>query len=267
MVGRSPYASDQPAYCEARQASTGSEALTDTAIGQRPLPTVTLTWPNPPMQISAMRRPASSPPVARIPASTSVAPLSWRRTSRRSRSRWSSSDATRGAALRFTLARTRFEFILGLLRVKLYRESALDLSATSPQLLPRIDRIGPFRMHRAYRRMDRNGAARARNVAAPGGKLKVASDAKRCVGVPDRVGSHLACAAAAHRARQLAGTRPQMSVEQAGRPVGIVKIHGGRGPGIDLEHLASIPTQQEVDAVAADQSCFLDLRLAAVSLR
>jgi hypothetical protein len=52
-----------PAYWLARQASTGCELRDVTVIGQSPSDgsASIATVPNPPMQISAMRRPASTP--------------------------------------------------------------------------------------------------------------------------------------------------------------------------------------------------------------
>ena len=53
-----------PAYCEPRQASTGWDVCTVTMNGHELSVSVvsSATLPSPPRQISAMRRPASSPP-------------------------------------------------------------------------------------------------------------------------------------------------------------------------------------------------------------
>src|SRR6266508_1484055 len=66
----------QPAYCEPRQASTGWAVCTVTTNGQALSVSVvsSATWPRPPRQISAMRRPASSPPTARTPQSMRHSP-------------------------------------------------------------------------------------------------------------------------------------------------------------------------------------------------
>ena len=66
----------QPAYCEPRQASTGWAVCTVTMNGHALSVSVvsSATRPRPPRQISAMRRPASSPPTARTPQSMRHSP-------------------------------------------------------------------------------------------------------------------------------------------------------------------------------------------------
>ena len=59
--------------------------------------------PSPPMQISAIRRPASMPPGASMPPSTIVAPALVRRTPRRSAAASRHSLATSGCVSRPTL--------------------------------------------------------------------------------------------------------------------------------------------------------------------
>ena len=78
----------QPAYWLPRQASTGCEERTSTATGHccDARSTASETLPSPPIDASAILRPASTDPVALAPASISVSPDAPRRTPSRSRS-------------------------------------------------------------------------------------------------------------------------------------------------------------------------------------
>ena len=95
----------QPAYCEPRQASTGCAVCTVTMNGHELSVSVvsSATLPSPPRQISAMRRPASSPPSARTPQSMRHSPSEPRVTSTRNASASSIRALTSGAALALTL--------------------------------------------------------------------------------------------------------------------------------------------------------------------
>src|SRR5262249_40535015 len=95
----------QPAYCEARQASTGCAVCTVTKNAQELSVSAAAsdTLPRPPRQISAIRRPASSPPTTLTPQSTRHSPSVPSLTSTRSASASAMSALTRGSALALTL--------------------------------------------------------------------------------------------------------------------------------------------------------------------
>ena len=94
-----------PAYCEPRQAITGCEVCTVTMNGHALSVSVvsSATRPRPPRQISAILRPASSPPTARTPQSIRHSPSVPSVTATRRASASAMSALTRGSALALTL--------------------------------------------------------------------------------------------------------------------------------------------------------------------
>src|SRR5262245_7602915 len=94
-----------PAYCEPRQASTGCAVCTVTTNGQElsRSEAASDTLPRPPRQISAIRRPASSPPTAFTPQSIRHSPSVPSLTSTRSAPASATSALTSGSDRALTL--------------------------------------------------------------------------------------------------------------------------------------------------------------------
>src|SRR6185312_12656360 len=183
----------QPAYCEPRQASTGWDVCTVTMKGHALSVSVvsSATLPSPPRQISAMRRPASSPPRARTPQSMRHSPSEPCVTSTRSASASAISALTSGAARALTLGHAfcRAAAISSLLFNVFPPANALNYRKYFANSLldqaPRLCSCATARPHSAYRAVFVDPFRRLRPIGGPVGPDGAGRYGESCRGIDD----------------------------------------------------------------------------------
>src|SRR5262245_15480996 len=215
------------------------------------------TRPRPPMQISAMRRPASRPPRAAMPASTSVAPSGPAEQPSRSAVAAATSSVTRGAASALTLTgadSSEAGVMCAASSDHAPRRGAPPQDEFVYEVGPRVQlslrfrarlSLGEHGQDRRARADDRPGA---RKVATPGGKRRVTGhvdrfasidDTDRALGGGDRWEPR---GKLGHRSPE-AG---EMPVDQSFAEVVVVQFEGRGRAGIDFQRRHPLLLEDEV---------------------
>src|SRR5262245_10895996 len=272
----------QPAYWLARHAITGSAlcSWTSGSPPSAPSPGASATDPNPPMQISAIRRPASRPPRAAIPASTMVAPCSLSVTPRRSCGAEATSPATRGAASAFTLtlgpALCTALIISGDRTLRRLHPAGEQLPyCAGAHLQPALGLLRGLRFgeHREHRGSGRDRRFPAGQIAAPVGETGIGRnpDGLVCVKDAERTARRAFPADPFGELRDRALETQQMPVRQAFGEIVVIELERRRRARVDLDRDRPAIGEHEVNtgqpAQAGDAYESIEARLRSCAQR
>src|SRR5512134_613670 len=211
------------------------------------------------MQISAIRRPASRPPRAAMPASTSVAPRSLAEMPSRSASAAATSSATRGAASAFTLTFGTASRRAAVMAVASCDRAPLGSAPARDELARRAaERIDfalrvlaarSFGEDRQDRGTGRDGATHAGQIATPARERGITRDSDGVASIDDAdraVRPHSPAEQLAELGYRTLEAR-EVPGDQARRKVVVVQLEGRGRPRIDLKRRHPVAVEQKVE--------------------